>query len=99
MKGVSMTVYVVSSLRNYGEGELYYGADGVFQTREAAVRYIEEDIGDTLDDYSELYDDEEIRRQPITKDDTSDYRIDFDDHTFAWRIDEFALIAEGYHDS
>ena len=86
-----MTVYVVSSLRNYGDGELYYSADGAFRTKEAAVRYIEEDIDDTLDDYVDLYDDEEIRRQTITEDDTSDYRIDFDGHTFAWRIDCFQI--------
>lgn len=94
-----MTVFVVTSFRDYGDGEQYFSADGVFYSKETAVAYIKRDIHDRLNDYVSLYDDDQICNQAITDDDTSDYRIDFDGHTFAWHIDEFALIAEGNHDS
>lgn len=86
-----MTVYVVSSFRDYGDGEQYFSADGVFHTKEEATCYIRQDINDTMDDYVSLYDDEDIRDQVITEDDTADYRIDYDGHTFMWRIDCYSF--------
>ena len=86
-----MTVFVVSSFRDYGDGEQYFSADGVFYSKESAVAYIQRDINAKLDDYVSLYDDEDIRDQVITEDDTADYRIDYDGHTFMWRIDCYSF--------
>ena len=86
-----MTVYVVSSFRGYGDGEQYFSADGVFHTKEEAKSYIHQDINDTMDDYVSLYDDEDIRDQVITEDDTADYKIEYDGHTFMWRIDCYSF--------
>ena len=86
-----MTVYVVSSFRDYGDGEQYFSADGVFHTKEEAKSYIQQDINDTMDDYVSLYDDEDIRDQVITEDDTADYKIEYDGDTFMWRIDCYSF--------
>ena len=83
-------IYAVSSLRDYGDGEIYFSTDGLFATKEMANAFIRQDITEVMENYREVFGekipDEEIKH---TMDDTGEYRIDFCDHTFIWRIDEF----------
>lgn len=83
-------VYVVSSLREYGNGEQYFGADGIFRTRQEAVEYIDGDVHETLMDFADTFD-EQVPESSIDRvgDDYSDVRISCGDKYFAWRIDEF----------
>ncbi len=84
------TIYAVSSLRDYGDGEVYFSTDGLFLTIQEAEDYIREDIREIRGNYSALYD-EDIPAAVIDMDgdDMTDCRIFFDDHRFLWRIDEF----------
>lgn len=41
-------VYVVTSLREYENDELYFGCDGVFASREAAKDYVKKDMNETV---------------------------------------------------
>ena len=84
-------IFVVSSLREYGDGEHYFGADGLFRTMEEAEEYIRSDIRDTLADFKEAFG-EEIPESIVdtVPDDYADYRIFYGGRHFAWRIDHFA---------
>lgn len=83
-----MTVYVVSSFRDYGDGERYFSADGVFANKEDALDFIRRDSEETRSTYEDLYD-AEIPESVVRLefDEEYDCRIDFDGHTFLWRID------------
>lgn len=87
---VKCLIFAVSSVRDYGDGELYFGTDGVFRTRQEAEEYIREDVRETLLDYRELFD-TEIPSGCVDEEtnDYSDFSIRFDGHTFLWRIDVF----------
>lgn len=85
-------IYVVSSLREYGNGEHYFGTDGLFRTMEEADEYIRADIHDTLADFKDTFDDEiPLSAVDHVSDDYADYRIEYADKYFAWRIDHFAM--------
>lgn len=89
-KGTSL--YVVSSLREYGNGEHYFGTDGIFRTRQEAEEYIRADVRDTLADFKDAFE-EEVPQAAVDwiSDDYSDCRVEFDDKYFAWRIDHFRM--------
>lgn len=83
-------IYVVSSFREYGNGERYFGADGLFRTMEEAEEYIRNDIRETIADFRDTFD-EEIPASAIddVSDCYADFRISYADKYFAWRIDYF----------
>lgn len=84
-----MTVFAVSSLRDYGNGETYFGTDGVFLTREAASEYVTQDMEATRKNYADVYEDDFWPEPEETCE--ADYLIEFDGHTFAWCIDQFDI--------
>lgn len=90
-----MTIFAVSSLRDYGDGEIYFGTDGIFNSREDAMEYIRRDLRETMENYNTVYEpetsDPEIEWEG---DDYADVRVTFDGHTFLWRIDQFAIKDE-----
>jgi hypothetical protein len=85
-------LFVVSSLREYGNGEQYFGTDGIFRSMSDAEAYIREDIAETLADFKDTFD-EEIPESAIddVSDDYADFRIEYGDKYFAWKIEHFAL--------
>ena len=76
-------MYLVTSLRDYGQCEVYYGPDGWFRTYEEARAYIMADMKETVNDWDGDYEDLEL---------TSAYKefvIDKDERFFSWRVDVF----------
>ena len=90
-----MVIYAVSSLRDYGGGEVYFGTDGVFKSREDAMEYIRGDVRETMENYKTVY---ELEEDPMEidweGDEYSDVRIVHDDHVFRWLIDQFTINME-----
>ena len=46
-------IFVVTSCREYADGERYFGCDGLFKTDDAARKYIHNDMSTTLDGCSD----------------------------------------------
>ena len=76
-------LYVVSSFRDYGDNEKYYGVDGIFDTEEQAEDYIRDDMEET----NEMY--EDYLTVKSGADCYAEYILDMDEHYFSWRIDAF----------
>ena len=87
------SIYTVTSLRDYGNGEVYYGADGIFYSKEGAVDYIMSDMKEACEDYEDYLTID--ASDPLC----TEYVIDKDEHGFAWRIDEFADISHKEEDN
>lgn len=88
-------VFVVTSLRDYGDGEVYFGADSLFTTFEQAEASIREDMRATLDNYESAYDDLSSENVDFEQDTFGEWSLRFDDHIFRWRVDTLGIDPSG----
>lgn len=84
-----MTIYAVSSMRDYGDGEVYFSTDCLCTTIEEAQDYIRSDAEATREEHASVYDDDFWPEPKET--DLADCVVEFDGHLFAWRIDTFKM--------
>lgn len=80
-------IYVVSSMRDYGDCEIYFSADGIFASKEEAEKYIKQDAAEILAEYEDSS--VMLEKAPHDIADEIDYLISMDEYTFNWRIDTF----------
>lgn len=73
-------IYLVTSFRDYGQGEAYYGPDGVFHTYEEARAYIMADM-EEVNDWDGDY--EDLKNTSAYK----EFVIYQGVHAFSWRVD------------
>lgn len=78
-------IYVVSSMRDYGGGEIYFSADGIFASKEEAEKYIKQDAAEILAEYEDSP--AMLEKAPHDIEDYVDYLINM--YPFYWRIDTF----------
>lgn len=83
-------IFVVTSLRDYADGEIYFGADGLFETFEKAREYIKDDMEETFSDRERPIDLEE-KLSHTGADALAQYTVVDGDHTFCWKIDTFTI--------
>lgn len=81
-------VYVVSSLRRYEDDELYFGADAVFRSMEAAIRNVEDSIREVYRDF-EIDKADKIRLG--ASGDSQFYLLKWPGHEFAWDINQITI--------
>ena len=88
----TIVIFAVSSLRDYGNGEVYFGTDGVFSSRPEAEKYIRQDIKEIVGEYEETYEamyggDRVPKTEEYEPDDFTDFCVEIDGNMFRWRID------------
>lgn len=74
-------IFVVTSFRNYGNDEIYYGFDGGFLTFKKAKEYVVHEMEETIDNWDGAY--EELEEG----DDSVKLVLDGDGYLFSWTID------------
>ncbi len=81
----AITLFAVSSVRTYCNGELYHGTDAIFLDADQANVYIQDDMRETLE--TDCADDD----QDELSIDYEGYTIDAPDHGFGWLIEPVKL--------
>ncbi len=81
----TITLFAVSSVRSFSDGELYYGTDAIFLDADRADAYVRDEMKKMLKD-------------EIDDRDLEDLRIDYDDYiiettfgSFGWTIEEIKM--------